>query len=426
MVYNLGCTRRCIECGHTMCTSRDVAAAKREAIMGGSSRRAGKQRRRRRGGPCVSEFDFAGWQAWAAWAAWRRGLQSRQGQGQDGDREQRFANGTHSCPSDCNYPSECHRTRRRLLREQALRSMVADCSGSTGAADSSPKPESPATTATTTTVGSDEEMQEESGEASVATGETFIEPRDEAGRGDREAEEILSGSVMVVDPEEIHSSGDSDNASDDSDDSEPRDMRDQLTFTMVSGGNSSSFPCSSTATPEYEEMHDTPPSPPAGDEGYDSDVDGDDNNDDDDDGEDDDPSALMVADRQRRNQLKLYRLTGSDAFLPVSTQPTSAAAPSRNPRGRHCYQPSHPLPPLAEEEDEDCEINRPSSASPSSSPPTTRSSSRASGGGGGADDDDDDGDHGGASRWPAATAGSTNEDIAELMRFRSAFMRGEL
>ncbi|KLU88229.1 hypothetical protein MAPG_07216 [Magnaporthiopsis poae ATCC 64411] len=453
-VYRLGCTRRCIECGHTMCTSRDVAIAKLEAALGSSSSssssssRGGKKRRRRRRGPCVSEFDFAGWNAWAAWRA----------------RPAEPAGPGPSCSDDCSYPSECHHTRLRLLREQQERSIVqwiAEQYGSTCPGFLSPKPKVPATTAAT--VSGDEEMQRKSDEASlaVATGEFYIELPDETGHDDDgEAEEILSSSVvMVADQEETHSSDDGDNANDDSDDSDPHDTgltttlaqgnswplpaaRDQLSFTMLSGGNNNSSSSFSSTTPEDEEMHDIPLSSSPGDEGYDSDIDDDDDDDDDYD-EDNDPSYLAVADRQRRSQRKLYRLTGSDSFLPLPTQPTSAAGPGRNPRGRHCYQ----LPSLAEEEedddddedkDEDSEMNWPSepSPSPSLSPPTTRSSSRGSGGGGAVKaatrifgfGDDDDGDDGRAPRWSPRepTAGSTNEDIAELMRFRSAFMRGEL
>lgn len=56
IIYGLATTRRCLECDHEFC-------------LGEPNNTSTPFRKRKRGGPCKSEFDYAGW---AARGAWRR------------------------------------------------------------------------------------------------------------------------------------------------------------------------------------------------------------------------------------------------------------------------------------------------------------------------------------------------------------------
>ncbi|KAI1135793.1 hypothetical protein F5Y05DRAFT_393293 [Hypoxylon sp. FL0543] len=107
-VYRIGCTRRCLVCSHEYCVSADPPKARR-----------GKKRRRG-SGMCASEFDYNGW---AEWGAWRRKVLGLEVLGRAGEkqRERAFANRTHNCIMDCDYPSECHHERYRLHTEAVER-----------------------------------------------------------------------------------------------------------------------------------------------------------------------------------------------------------------------------------------------------------------------------------------------------------------
>ncbi|KAK1986342.1 hypothetical protein LZ30DRAFT_778378 [Colletotrichum cereale] len=94
-LVRLACTRRCLRCGHRLCT------------------RPGQ----RRGRTCRMEFDY---QRWRVWAAWREtvgdspspppppaseGRHERRGR-------QRWRRGRRGdCWQECDYPSECHHLR---------------------------------------------------------------------------------------------------------------------------------------------------------------------------------------------------------------------------------------------------------------------------------------------------------------------------
>ncbi|KAF6828772.1 hypothetical protein CPLU01_08323 [Colletotrichum plurivorum] len=104
-VFRLSCTRRCLECGHVLCTT------------------AGVGRRGRRTRPCRMEFDYV---AWAARGRWRRDIgasSSGDGTGQrkrklppSWDEEDETARGgqearptcqRRNCWRNCDFPSQC-------------------------------------------------------------------------------------------------------------------------------------------------------------------------------------------------------------------------------------------------------------------------------------------------------------------------------
>ncbi|KAF6808749.1 hypothetical protein CSOJ01_07320 [Colletotrichum sojae] len=109
-VFRLSCTRRCLECGHVLCTT------------------AGAGRRGRRTRPCRMEFDYV---AWAARGRWRRdiGAFSSSPKYEDttagqrkrklppsweeedetarGRQEARPACPRRNCWRDCDFPSQC-------------------------------------------------------------------------------------------------------------------------------------------------------------------------------------------------------------------------------------------------------------------------------------------------------------------------------
>ncbi|TLD31187.1 hypothetical protein PspLS_02669 [Pyricularia sp. CBS 133598] len=105
--YRLGTTRRCLECGHEMCSSAGDATSRSRQSPTKAGRRAKK--RRRTGGPCRSEFDYAGW---AAWGEWKRGRLTAEA------KDAALVDGSYSCADYCDYPSECHHTRYRIAHER--------------------------------------------------------------------------------------------------------------------------------------------------------------------------------------------------------------------------------------------------------------------------------------------------------------------
>ncbi|KAK2004323.1 hypothetical protein LX36DRAFT_458147 [Colletotrichum falcatum] len=99
----LACTRRCLRCGHQLCT------------------RPG----RRRGRVCRIEFDY---QRWRAWAAWREDVERGPSRlpASEGRHGRRRRGRRRDCWRECHYPSECHHS--RATRREEL--MVQSGSGS--------------------------------------------------------------------------------------------------------------------------------------------------------------------------------------------------------------------------------------------------------------------------------------------------------
>ncbi|KAI0384671.1 hypothetical protein F5Y04DRAFT_292995 [Hypomontagnella monticulosa] len=110
-VYRIGCTRRCLICSHEYCVSSDPPKTRR-----------GKKRRRS-SGMCASEFDYSGWAEWGAWRRKVLGYDSN-GRSEKRQREQAFADRTHNCMIDCDFPSECHHERYRLHTEALEKRML--------------------------------------------------------------------------------------------------------------------------------------------------------------------------------------------------------------------------------------------------------------------------------------------------------------
>ncbi|KAK0710784.1 hypothetical protein B0H67DRAFT_457439, partial [Lasiosphaeris hirsuta] len=119
--YQLSCTRRCLECNHTFCTSVEDTANSSSSIS-----------RKRRSGPCKAEFDYARWQAWGVYR--RMTASENQGAAKDGNdeyalwrvregrwvgvgegekarvlarKEKDYLACMHNCWTDCDFPSEC-------------------------------------------------------------------------------------------------------------------------------------------------------------------------------------------------------------------------------------------------------------------------------------------------------------------------------
>ncbi|KAI1374804.1 hypothetical protein F4677DRAFT_424898 [Hypoxylon crocopeplum] len=111
-VYRMGCTRRCLICSHEFCVSVDPSPKNRRG-----------KRRRRASGVCASEFDYNGWEEWGAWRRKVLGL-GVVGQTEKRQRERAFAERTHNCITDCDYPSECHHERYRIHIEALQRNLL--------------------------------------------------------------------------------------------------------------------------------------------------------------------------------------------------------------------------------------------------------------------------------------------------------------
>ncbi|KAI1084632.1 hypothetical protein F5B20DRAFT_575952 [Whalleya microplaca] len=147
-VYRLGCTRRCLQCGHEYCVSARPATSTSSTSTstststanstsnsggggskgsngsggssGGGAGKRGRKRRRAHGGSgmCASEFDYGGW---AEWGAWRRKVLGR-----PEARGRAFADRGHHCALDCDFPSECHHERYRLATEARQRERMLE------------------------------------------------------------------------------------------------------------------------------------------------------------------------------------------------------------------------------------------------------------------------------------------------------------
>ncbi|CAJ2512117.1 Uu.00g077420.m01.CDS01 [Anthostomella pinea] len=105
-VYRIGCTRRCLACGHTYCVSANPTTAVKST----------RGKKRRRGGMCASEFDYDGWQEWGAWRRKVLGFEARGRCGQR-ERDRAFVQKTHNCMIDCDSPSRCHHRRYQVAYE---------------------------------------------------------------------------------------------------------------------------------------------------------------------------------------------------------------------------------------------------------------------------------------------------------------------
>ncbi|KAI1364804.1 hypothetical protein F5Y08DRAFT_305785 [Xylaria arbuscula] len=157
-VYRLGCTRRCLECGHTYCVSSAAAkAASSSAAAASSSSRSSssslassgnndtttattnnnnndtnnndnperprsrsrsrsRSRRRRDVGLCGAEFDYVGWEQWGFWRRKVLGYEAL-GRSDLQARDKAFLGKKHDCWIDCDSPSECCHRRHELVIE---------------------------------------------------------------------------------------------------------------------------------------------------------------------------------------------------------------------------------------------------------------------------------------------------------------------
>ncbi|OTB08916.1 hypothetical protein M426DRAFT_129187 [Hypoxylon sp. CI-4A] len=121
-VWRLGCTRRCLICAHEYCVSSNPPKTRR-----GKGRRRGNAM-------CASEFDYNGWAEWGAWRRKVLGLETADGLERK-KRERAFAERSHNCVVDCDFPSECHHERYRLhteaLQQQQLESLLGEADSPT-------------------------------------------------------------------------------------------------------------------------------------------------------------------------------------------------------------------------------------------------------------------------------------------------------
>ncbi|RYP29807.1 hypothetical protein DL767_006548 [Monosporascus sp. MG133] len=99
-IWRLASTRRCLMCSHDYCTTTTRP----------TGRGRGKKRRRGNGAYCRAEFDYQGWEEWGAW---RRKVLGREAVQRSRDRA--FLDREHDCWLDCDYPSQCHHERARLV-----------------------------------------------------------------------------------------------------------------------------------------------------------------------------------------------------------------------------------------------------------------------------------------------------------------------
>ncbi|EJT73715.1 hypothetical protein GGTG_07571 [Gaeumannomyces tritici R3-111a-1] len=446
--YAFGVTRRCLECGHRMCTER-VDGSLSSGSSGNRQPQPQPRRRRDRGGSCVSEFDFNGWERYAAWRR-RHHHHHHQQLGQQGHhrgqhrlaRERRMIDNVQNCSEDCNYPSECRYTRRRA-RDERIAKLLGNMSKKEEEKEKGPKswilrlaaesippppPSSSASSSSSEPTKTLDTGRTPGQEASAATS------GDRDGRGGHdEAEQTLASRAVVESASSEGSDNDNGDSSSDLDSSLPGtggpwplppaagdedDMTLVIPFSMP-------LVAPNPRAHENFSMHSSSSSQQQApdDQAYDGDV------------ESSSRASRVAAERSSR-----HRRTRSDASLSAPVP-----APSRGGSRGSCW----PLPALPEEPEDyssssssrssrsyssllsrpktrrgtrDSRSDGPSSPSSSSSSShssssdsTSRHSSRG---------------HSRTSSSPPATrsnsrGNSADDDLAELMRFRSAFFKGE-
>ncbi|TEA18174.1 hypothetical protein C8034_v011065 [Colletotrichum sidae] len=109
--FRLACTRRCLRCGHMMCTRPPPP----HPSLIRASRQQQQQQQQQQQRTCLMEFDYV---AWAAWGMWRRRTTTTKGtttgyeqkcSGENGGRMRRERG--RACWRMCDYPSQCYHTR---------------------------------------------------------------------------------------------------------------------------------------------------------------------------------------------------------------------------------------------------------------------------------------------------------------------------
>lgn len=161
-IWNMAITRRCLSCSHHLCLATPEEQQRRRT-QPPKSRGKGNSRRQQRTRFCRTEFDYAGWRERNAWRreqlAAQRGLEDaekqqtrrslrvryrgdepvsdaaataatraealawlaeRQRRKMDRARQRAFADRTHDCWRDCDFPSECMHAFRRARAGTAL------------------------------------------------------------------------------------------------------------------------------------------------------------------------------------------------------------------------------------------------------------------------------------------------------------------
>ncbi|KAI0432700.1 hypothetical protein F5Y09DRAFT_132630 [Xylaria sp. FL1042] len=117
-VYQLGCTRRCLDCSHTYCLLNPRTQQSQSSSPGPKKKK--RQRRREAGGLCSAGFDYIGWEQWGSW---RRKVNGHEAAGrcETEARDRAFLKKRHNCWIDCDSPSECCYRRFELVAAEDLR-----------------------------------------------------------------------------------------------------------------------------------------------------------------------------------------------------------------------------------------------------------------------------------------------------------------
>ncbi|KAI6352250.1 hypothetical protein MCOR25_009471 [Pyricularia grisea] len=328
--YRLGTTRRCLECGHEMCSSASETTSRSRQSPTKAGRRANK--RRRTGGPCRSEFDYAGW---AAWGDWKRGRLTAEA------KDAAFVDGSYSCADYCDYPSECHHTRYRIAQQR----FEADAKAALDRAE-----------------------KKKSGLGSIVVTNTVTQFFSSAAENTRSA---VSSSVSCEEdpPASLLEAGEGDSDSDngsDSDDSSGSDEADEILSKFIIE------PCHEKAVYDDDECEDDASSgliilgaipeqltkdetkDPACEELV---IEFDDYRmtqimeDDEDEDEDEDEDSLKLQ-QQRRSFSKVAQLTGLESFLPLNNASSTSLPSNMHSCSSEIVSTralSYPLPPLRPE-----------------------------------------------------------------------------
>ena len=105
--YPLGATRRCLDDGHTFCSSTTAVRGR------GRNAKTTKPHR-----SCASEFDYRGWEAWGEWRREERAIYDACTRSALSPIQEIFPvavaaamasrGASRNCWANCDYPSECH------------------------------------------------------------------------------------------------------------------------------------------------------------------------------------------------------------------------------------------------------------------------------------------------------------------------------